>query len=187
MPNPRLASRYAKSLIDISIEKGKLEKVYEDMLWLQQAIRGNRDLHNLLRSPIIKADKKEKVISAVTANRLSDIVSTFIMLLIRKGREAYLAEIIPAFISQYKESKNIHTLKLTTAMPLSDEIRNSIVSKVKAESGYQNVEVEEKVNPDIIGGFILQMGDKLIDASIAYDLKEVERQFENNDFIYRVR
>ena len=187
MLSPRLASRYAKSLLDISIEKGEQEKVYEDMLWLQQAIRGNRDLLNLLRSPIIKADKKEKVLSAVVGGRLSEILSKFMSLLIRKGRESFLPEIINSYITQYKVNKNIHTLKLTTAVPVSDEIKNQIVSKVVSESGFQNIELEEKVDPEILGGFILQMGDKLIDASIAYDLKEVERQFENNDFIYRVR
>ena len=71
MPNPRLASRYAKSLIDLALEKGELERIFEDMKWLQQVIKGSRDFGNLLRSPIIKADAKEKIVEAIIGNKAS--------------------------------------------------------------------------------------------------------------------
>ena len=107
--------------------------------------------------------------------------------LINKGREAGLPEIITAFIQQYKAKKGIYIVKLTTATPVSDELKNSIINQVKKTSVMQNIELEEKVDPAIIGGFVLQAGDKLIDASIAYDLQTISRQFDNNDFIYKVR
>ncbi len=187
MPNPRLASRYAKSLIDLSIETGQLEKVFADMQWLQTICKSNRDFVNLLRSPIIKADTKKKIIQAVTTGRVSELTASFNTLLITKGRESNLPEIIAAFITAYKVYKNIHTVKLTTAAPVSDVMRKAIVEQVKKTAGYQNIELEEKLNPDLIGGFVLQVGDKLIDASVAYDLKAIARQFENNDFIYKIR
>jgi F-type H+-transporting ATPase subunit delta len=83
--------------------------------------------------------------------------------------------------------KNIHTIHLTTAIPVSDSVKQAIVTQVKKSAGFDNVEVEDKLNPDIIGGFVLQIGDKLVDASIAYDLKAIARQFKNNDFIYKIR
>ena len=86
-----------------------------------------------------------------------------------------------------KEHKNIQTVKLTTATQLSDKVRNSIIEQVKNTGGYQSIELEEKVDSDIIGGFVLQVGDKLVDASIAYDLRTIAKQFDNNDFIYKVR
>ena len=70
---------------------------------------------------------------------------------------------------------------------MSEEIKNSIVEQVKKTSSYENVEIEEKVDEKLIGGFVLQIDDLLVDASIAYDLKSVAKQFENNDFIYRIR
>ena len=76
---------------------------------------------------------------------------------------------------------------MTTATPVSDAVKSSIVEQVKKTSNFKNIELEEVVDPNIVGGFILQAGDKLIDASIAYDLKAISRQFENNDFIYKVR
>lgn len=187
MPNPRLASRYAKSLIELAKEKGQLEQVFADMEWLQAVCKSNRDFVNLLRSPVIKADVKKKIITAVTQGKVSEITAGFNNLLVTKGRESNLPEIVTAFITAYKELKNIRTIKLTTAAPVSDTMRNAIIAQVKKSAGFDNVEVEEKVNPDLIGGFVLQVGDQLIDASIAYDLKAIAKQFENNDFIYKIR
>ena len=187
MPNPRLASRYAKSLIDLAVEKGQLEQVYADMQVLQQICKGNRDFVNLLNSPVINSDTKRKIVEAVTAGKISTITSAFNALMISKGRENVLPEVVTAFISQYKVYNQIHTVKLTTAIPVSDTVRKSIMDQVKKASGFDKIELDEKVDKDIIGGFVLQMGDKLVDASIAYDLKAIAKQFENNDFIYKIR
>jgi F-type H+-transporting ATPase subunit delta len=187
MLNPRVASRYAKSLLDLAIEKGQLEKVYADMIYLQQLTKGSREFLNLLKSPVVKGDVKTKAVNAVTAGKISEITTAFTTLLIAKTRESVLPEVINSFITQYKAHKNIHTVKLTTASPVSEQLKNSIVAKVKQEGNMGNIELETMVDPDIIGGFVLQTGDKLIDASISYDLKEISRQFENNDFIYKVR
>ncbi len=187
MPNPRLAARYAKSLIDLSIEKGQLENVFADMQWLQAVCKSSREFVNVLRSPVIKSDKKIKIVEAVTAGKISEMTNGFNRLLIKKGRESNLPEIINTFISQYKEYKNIYIIKLTTAVPLSDEIKNSIVKQIQETSKMQNIELETTVNKDLIGGFVLQAGDQLVDASIAYDLKNIAKQFDNNDFIYKIR
>ena len=187
MPNPRLATRYAKSLIDLAIEKGQLEKVYADMQWLQAVCKSNRDFVNLLRSPIIKGDTKKKILEAVTTGNISEMTAAFNRLLITKGRESNLPEISNAFITAYKVEKNIQTIKLTTVMPVSDAVKNAIIEQVKKSGDFQNVELEENIDPDLIGGFVLQVGDKLVDASISYDLRTIAKQFQNNDFIYKVR
>jgi F-type H+-transporting ATPase subunit delta len=187
MLNPRLAGRYAKSLLDLAIEKGQLERIYEDMVWLKSVNSTNRDFLNVLRSPVIKGDKKMKIIEAVVGKRVDAITLGFIRLMISKTREEVLPEVITSFISQYKTHKNIHVVKLTTAVPISSAIEKEIIAQVRKTSGLEHIEVESKVDENIIGGFVLQTGDKLIDASIAYDLKAIERQFENNDFIYKIR
>jgi len=187
MPNPRLASRYAKSLLDLAIERGQLEQAYADMQVMQQICNGNRDFVNLLRSPVLKSDAKRRIIEAVTKGKISELNTAFNALLVSKGRESVLPEIITAFISQYKEHKNIHTVKLVTAVPVSDSVKTAIINQVKKEGGIENVELVDSVDPDIIGGFVLQVGDKLVDASISYDLRTIARQFENNDFIYKIR
>jgi F-type H+-transporting ATPase subunit delta len=187
MLNPRVASRYAKSVLDLAIEQGQLEQVYTDMQYLQQLTKESRDFLNLLRSPVVKADTKIKVINAVTAGKVSPLTTAFIQLMTAKTREAVLPEIITSFINQYKEHKGIKTVKLTTAAPVSDAVKAEIVAQVKRSGGFEKLELLETVDPSIIGGFVLQAGDQLIDASISYDLKNISRQFENNDFIYKVR
>ncbi len=187
MQNPRLAGRYAKSLIDLSIERGELEKLYTDMQYLKAVCKSNRDFVLMLRSPIIKSGVKGKIIATLFTDKLSTLCFSFISLLTLKGRESNLPEICDSFIVQYKEHKNIHTLKLSTAIELSDSLKNEILKKIRSTSEIENIEVETIVDEDLIGGFVLQIGDKLVDASISYDMREIAKQFDNNDFIYKVR
>lgn len=187
MPNPRLASRYAKSLIDLSIERGQLEAVYADMQWLQAVCRSSKEFVSMLRSPVISSDKKDKIAEAVTAGKISPLTAAFNKLLISKHRESNLPEITTAFIEQYKAYKKIYTVKLTTATAVSEAVKNAIIEQVRKTSDMQNIELDTAVDEKLIGGFVLQAGDKMVDASIAYDLRQVSRQFENNDFIFKVR
>ena len=186
MVNPRLATRYAKSLLDLSIERGELENVYQDMLILLQITKGNRDFVAVLRSPVISSDKKIKIIEAVTNGKISELTASFNRLLINKAREAGLEEIADAFVKQYKQYKNIHTVKLTTAAPISDALKNDIISQVRSTSDMQNIELETYVDESLIGGFTLQAGDKLVDGSISHELKQISKQFDNNDFVFKV-
>ena len=187
MPNPRLAARYAKSLIDLANEKNQVEPVYKDMLFLQTVCRESRDFLVLLRSPVVKADKKGAIVEAVTNGKISELTTAFNRLLINKGREAYLPEIITSFIDQYKQQKGIHTVKLTTAVPVTEEVKQQIIGQVQKQSNMNNIDLKTIVNEEIIGGFVLEIGDQLVDASIAYDLNKIKSQFMNNDFIYKIR
>jgi len=173
--------------MDLALEKGELERVFQDMQWLQQMIKGSRDFTNLLRSPVIKADKKDKIVDTILQGRVTNITSLFIRLLIAKGRESNLPEMITSFISQYKAHKNIYPIKLTTAAPISENLKEGIMDQIRKTSEMKNIELEAVVDENLIGGFVLEAGDKLIDASIAYDLKQIARQFENNDFVYKIR
>ncbi len=187
MPNPRLAGRYAKSLMDLAMEKGQLDAVYSDMLLLENLCKQNKELVTVLKSPVIKPEKKEKILDAITKDKVSVITSAFNKLLTQKGRETYLPEIISAFIQQYKDHKGIFIVKLTTATPVSEDVKNSIISKIKADTDMQQVELQMQIKEDIIGGFILEVGNEIVDASVAFDLNNVKKQFANNDFIYRIR
>jgi F-type H+-transporting ATPase subunit delta len=187
MMNPRLAGRYAKSLLGLAIERNQLEDAHDDMLFLQNVCKSNREFTVVLKSPVIPPDKKEAILEAVTKGKIGALTDSFIRLLIRKGRETNLPEIASAFIDQYKAYKQIYSIKLTTAAPVSDEIKKEIVEKVKSQSDMKNIELTAAVDEDLIGGFVLQIGDTLVDASVAYDLNAIKKQFLNNDFIYKIR
>lgn len=187
MQNPRIAGRYAKSLIGLAIERNELDRVYNDMLYLQRVLQQSRDFLVILRSPVITPDKKQMILQTVTEGKVSEIVAGFNRLLIQKGREGFLPEIITAYIDQYKVLKDIFVVKLTTATPASEELKQMIIDKVKATTSLQNIELKTEVKEELIGGFVLQMGDTLVDASIIYDLNAIKQQFLNNDFVYNIR
>jgi len=188
MPNPRLAHRYAKSLIDLSVEKNQLEIVYADMKYLQSVCKASKEFAVLLQSPIITADKKSRIFEVVgNAGKIGELTTAFSKLLINKGREGELPEIADAFISQYNSMKGIHKVKLTTAVELSDELKKSISDKAGKEGGLGNVELETKVDESLIGGFVLEFNNNLVDASIARDLRDIKKQFAKNVYVPSLR
>lgn len=187
MQNPRLAARYAKSLIDIAIEKKQLENVFADMQYFQAVGKASPQFLSLLRSPVIKGDKKQAVLNAVSKGKVGIITEGFNRLLVSKGREDVLPEIVTAFIEQYNLLKGINKVKLTTAQPLSNAGRDAILAKITAEAGLTNVQLETQVDEKLIGGFVLEYNNNLVDASILRDLNDIRKQFLNNDFVMKIR
>ncbi len=187
MPNPRLAGRYAKSLVDLAIERNQLETVYADMQYLQTICKNSPAFVSTMRSPVIKADKKQNILNALTDGKVSELTALFNKLLVAKTREEYMPEIITAFIQQYNEIKGIHQVKLTTAIALSEEMKQSVISKIKAETSLQNIELETRVEEDLIGGFVLEFNNNLVDASIAKELRDIKKQFRQNIYVHQIR
>ncbi|MBX3256946.1 MAG: ATP synthase F1 subunit delta [Chitinophagaceae bacterium] len=187
MLQPRLAGRYAKSLIDLALEHNQLEAVHADMLFLQSVCKQSREFVSLMRSPIVQADKKLAIIEAIAGNKISKLTNSFNKLLVQKGREGIFTEIIAAVIEQYNKIKDIHQVKLTTAQPISAELRASIENKLKTETGLANIELETVVKDELIGGFVLEFDNNLVDASILRDLKDIQKQFRNNEYVRNIR
>lgn len=183
MQNPRLAARYAKSLIDLAIERKELEKVFADVQYIQSVGKASPQFISLMRSPVIKSDKKQAILDALTKGKISPIMEGFNRLLISKGREDVIPEILAAFIDQYNDIKGINKVKLTTAQPLTDPAKEAILAKVKKDSGIQNIQLETKVDESLIGGFVLEYNNNLIDASVLRDLKDIKKQFTSNEFV----
>lgn len=186
MNNPRLAQRYAKSLIDLATELKQLDAVHKDILLLRSILK-NREFVLMLNSPIIKSDKKYKIINAVIAGKISKISEIFLQLLCNKNREANLPGIVTSFLTQYNIINGLHNAKLTTALPISEDMVNSFITKIKTSSSIDHLNLETEVDENLIGGFILEMEGKLIDASILRDLNDVKKQFANNDYIHKLR
>ena len=187
MANPRLAGRYAKSLLDLATEQNQVDAVYADIKFLQALCNSNQDFVNVLKSPVIKSDIKEKIIVSVTDNKVSKTTALFLRLLINKAREYNLPEIVKAFLDQYNAMNNIHQVKLTTAVPISVDLQNNIVNKIKSITKVDKIEMETTVEDDLIGGFTLQMGDTFVDASILRELNDVKRQFKNNEYVHAIK
>lgn len=187
MNNPRLAGRYAKSLLDLAIEQKKVDAVYTDMKFLLSVTKSNPDFVSILKSPVIATDKKVKIIESITSGRVSEITGMFIRLLMKKTRESNLPEMVKAFIEQYNKLKNIHPVKITTAVPMSDELKVSLIARIKTHPELQNIELQALVQDELIGGFKLEIKDILVDASISHDLHDIKKQFLSNEYIHRLR
>lgn len=187
MQNPRLASRYAKSFIDIAVEQNSLDDTLQDVQLLDQVCNVSREFCVVLRSPVINPDKKVAAISAVLGGKLKPLTLAFINLLIKKGREAFLPEIAPEFIRQYQSLKNIRTVMLTTALPIDESVKETIRTKVAAGIPEYSIDMQVKVDPSLIGGFMLEMGDKLVDASVRRDLAEIKKNFLDKSYTMQIR
>ncbi|MCC6722973.1 MAG: ATP synthase F1 subunit delta [Saprospiraceae bacterium] len=182
----RIASRYAKSLIDLSQERGKLDRVLEDVQSFKEVAK-NRDFALLLKSPVVKADTKEKVFNQLFAGKYDEITMAFLRILLKKGRESQLIDIANEFVLQYKHINHVSTVKLVTAAPMSEAMVKEIHAKLVASSNTeQNVELVTEVNPDIIGGFMLQFDDKLYDASVVHKLEQMKKNFKGNLYISQI-
>lgn len=182
MAETKVAKRYAKSLIDFAIEQNVVDQVYKDMVSVLNTIRSNRELSLFLKSPIIHADKKDNVIRSVFEGRIHKMILTFFSIITRKKREYYLEDITSAFIELYKEYRHIQTAMLVTAVKADDTIKKDMLALI-AKTTDNTIELKEKVDPSIIGGFILSWGDRQVDTSVARKLHELRQDFRENLYL----
>ncbi|RYG15643.1 MAG: ATP synthase F1 subunit delta [Chitinophagaceae bacterium] len=173
----KAASRYAKSLIDLSTEQNALEEMKNDMVFFEKVVDDNSELEAILKNPIVPLDKKSGILNDVFGSKVHKITESFLKLVVNKGRAGILFETAKQFIHQYNLIKGIVTAEITAATALTDENRSEIVSLVKRELGANEVVLKEKLDDKLIGGFILKVGDKQFDASIASGLTKLKREF----------
>lgn len=173
MSGSKLAIRYAKALLDLAIEQNKVEVIYEDMLTIDKLMT-NLEFAAVMRSPIIKSDKKQAIMKALLHTKIQDITLSFLVLLTGKHREANIKEIADAFVDQYNALKGIVAVTLTTATKADDSSMQLIQSLLKNKAGLENIQLVSKVKPSLIGGFTLNYQNKLYDASVLRQLQSLQ-------------
>lgn len=183
MSNQRVAYAYAKSLMDLAIERGELETVYQDFLHLADLARSNRDLELAMRSPIISSEKKLAILKALFEKRgATKSTLSFFEIISRKGREEVLADIAREFQVLYRIHNSIQLAEVTTTIPLDDKLRTEFTKIVKEISGMKEVKLTEKINPELIGGFILRVNDRQLDESLSSKLRALKVEFSQNHY-----
>jgi len=171
-----VATRYAKSLLQLANEKGQLETVFSDMQLVAKVCHENKEFISFLKSPIIKTDKKVAVIKEIFAGKVSDVTSNFLVVLTHKRRELYMEQIADAFVEEYKKHKNILTAIITSASGIDSTVKAKVLELVKQNTNGE-VELVEKIDKDLIGGFVLRIGDRQVDASISRKLNDLRKAF----------
>lgn len=185
MSDIRVASRYAKSLIELADEKGVLEEVHADMLLLSSIISANRDFKLLLHNPVIKSNKKLAILNQIFTGKVQPMTLMFFNIVASKGRESVLAFIAAEFEKQYNELKGIQVAKVTTAVPLLPADRDILIKQLTAETG-KIIQLEETIDPALIGGILLRVGDRQIDSTVKDKLRRLKNDFKDNPYINKL-
>src|SRR5690606_38133106 len=174
----KVASRYAKCLIDLAQEQGNLESVKQDMEQFIAVLKSHKELQAVQKNPIMKQHKKANILDALFEKKIDASITAFFHIMVRKGRAGILYATAQEFIREYDEVKVIAHATVVSATALSPQnletLRKVISSEIKAE-----VVLKNETDPSLIGGFVVKVGDRQIDASIAGKLKKLERHFES--------
>ena len=183
MADSRAVSRYVKSLLGLAVEKNALDLVHQDMLLFSKVCEENRSFELMLRNPIIKHSKKKEILHKIFEGKVHALTIAIFDILTQKNREPLLPGIAREFHTAYNSYKGIGKAFITTAVPLDEQLRLEFENMVKQLSDKSEVELTEKVDKEIIGGFLLNIGDRQLDASIKNKLKALKVNFSHNPYI----
>jgi F-type H+-transporting ATPase subunit delta len=174
MKSTKAASRYAKALLELSIEKNRIDQVTSDISTLLQANNETKEFQLFLDSPVINAEKKNSIFK-VLFPKFDEITTLFIELITKNGREAMIPQIADSFEAQLKAHKGIVPVTLISANALDSKTKETIIAKVQSTiTGI--LEVTEQIDASLIGGFVVKIGDNRIDASVANQLENLKQR-----------
>ena len=175
MDNGLIPQRYAKALYKFALEKGDTGHVYELAKSLIETFRENPDLHKVLSNPYVSSADKDKLLTTAAGKHHSDIFSRFINLLIENKRISYIYEIMLAYRDLYRKENRISQARITTAVSLSPQQMEKLRSLVQNAFKDSTLEFSEKVDPNLIGGFIIDVDSLRMDASINNELEQLRQ------------
>lgn len=177
MANIRVAKRYAKALIEIAEELKKLDRITSDVQLIDSVIKSSRDLQLFLKSPIVKEEKKREILKEIFSDsRVDPVTLKFILLLVEKKREDLLHDIVKVYQQLYDEKMGIVTAEITTAVETNNSDKKKIEKKIVELTGAKSVKAIYKVDPSIIGGVVIRIGDTVYDASLKRKIQLLREQ-----------
>lgn len=179
MSQNKVAIRYAKAVLQQAQESNQDNLVFDDMQSISGTIKNSRELQNVLKSPIFKAEDKKLALLKIFSNQ-SPLAQSLIKVLADNQRIGYLMHVANSYVNLYNDAHGIKVAKVTTAVPLSPELQQQVLAKVKELTGSGSVTLENEVDESLIGGFVLRVGDLQYNASISNQLNKLKRQFSLN-------
>jgi F-type H+-transporting ATPase subunit delta len=169
-----LARRYAEALFLAARDRGELDRVNDDVFGALQLIKGEPRLQLLLECPDILTEDKENVIRSTFGGRVHPLVADLMLLLLHKQRVPYLPDVLDLFLQRVEEHRGIVKAQVLTAVPLSNELSNQLRRTLETKTGLQ-VNLENRVGADRIGGVTVLLRDKILDGSLRHELNEMRR------------
>ncbi len=183
MASARVASRYIKSLMVLAEEKKVLDDVHSDMQLFDKICQDNRDFVMMLRSPMVRHEIKRSILHKLFSGKVNKITLAMIEIITHKNREALLPQIAGDFHEAYNTYKGVGRASVITTIPMDKAMRETIEAMARKLSGKQKVEVDESVDKELIGGFVLHVGDQQIDASVRGKLRALRTKFKEDYYV----
>jgi F-type H+-transporting ATPase subunit delta len=174
MNTGRISVRYAKALYDLSLERKVAKEVYDHSKIVSEIIDSSADLYSILHNPVILPSEKERLISKVFSGKVNPILSSFIVMMVKKRRETYIKNALLVFRKMYREKEGFVRVVIETPVEPSEEVTNRILSFVKSKFD-KTPQLEIKIIPELIGGFIVEVEGLLIDLSVSGQLAKVRK------------
>lgn len=177
MSGTRAAIRYAKAILSLANDKGVAEAVNSDMISIASTISNNAELNTFIQNPTTKVDIKESALSEVFSG-INGVTKSLFHLLHENKRFEILGNVASEYSRQFDEVNGVEVAKVTTAVPMDAALESKVLAKVATLSN-KKITIENNVDPSIIGGFILRIGDKQYNASVANRLQVLKRELSN--------
>ena len=174
MASTKSAARYAKALLDLTLEKGWVEAVEKDLIRFVQVVKESNDFRIFLNSPVVRDDKKIAIYQLVFEG-FNPLTMQFFALVTKNGREQLLPEIAAQFERQLMKNRGIVSGSIVSATPLTEKTKQEILDRI-APAFEGSLQLSESVDPSLLGGFVIRIEDKQIDASVANKLKELRQE-----------
>lgn len=175
----RAAIRYAKAILNKANENNTQAVVFGDMQSVYNTIENSRELQAVLQSPVIKANDKKEALLKIFSGQ-SEATHSLINILVENQRASLLADVAKSYVQLYNDEQGVKVATVITAVPLSSELESKVMAKVKELTGSDKVTLKNEIDPAIIGGFILRVGDIQYNASIANQLGNLKREFSKS-------
>jgi len=170
-----VARKYAQALFGAAKEKGLIDKAYEQFNDLKAFLASDSTLLTFLKAPEVLEEHKEALVRNVFRERIERLFVEFLIVLVEKHRIAFLLEVIDEFTLLVEAEKGIGRATVITATPLNETEKSDLITKLTAKTGLK-IELEEKVDPDILGGMIVILHNEIIDGSVRRGLDLLEAQ-----------
>ena len=177
LSNLKIASQYAKSFLKQAKEADMLDYVYRDVLFLKKVVENNKNLAQVLKSPIITNEKKGSILEILFKARIHKLTFNLLRIVSHAKREAILPTIMDVFLEQYYAYKKITIARVTTTFPLSDDLIDYFKNLAQLLIPCKDVILTQHIDPAIQGGFILRIADRQIDHSLANKLYGLNKKF----------
>ena len=179
MLTSKVAKRYAQGLLDFTQDSGQTASVFSEMKDVVKIMDESKDLRNFFATPIIDSKKKIGIAGEVFKN-FSAVSKNIITLVIKQGRETHLKDIAQEFINKVEDMNGVQRITLTSATQLSQQNIDEILKSTNLFNPNAKYDLKMNINTDILGGYILRVGDQQVDASVKSKLNNIRKQFQLN-------